>query len=373
MILVKYVKLAMGLILLFCVGDFEETPKAQKQERWVLKTLGLSQRPKRLQRPTVPDVFWDVFRRNRRQEEGPLLEDDPCSIAEFGVRGNVMRLIQDQGRFVPASSGQCPNCVQKQLFFNLSVLEVIEEVTLARLEIKFDRVRWYFPQVGLGAFSMSIYVNLKTTLKGVHRKYNRKLLFSQSVRLNPGTIHLNMTDIAEMWRKPGRNHGLVIVINPNAVPRGASGIAAAQYPGHVAMFPGFHASLLVVSLNPVQCKYRAKRSAYYFPVSPSTICKPRRLFISFKDVGWQDWIIAPHGYMANYCHGECPFPLSESLNGSNHAILQTLVHSFHGDKTPQPCCVPVKLSPISMLYYDNDDNVVLRHYEDMIVDECGCR
>ncbi|XP_018614328.1 protein DVR-1 [Scleropages formosus] len=360
------------IMLLPCVCGFEDAHNAKKQERWMLKALGLFSRPKPGRRPPVPAVFWDIFKRNKKQESHPL-EADPCAITEFGVRGNIVRLVQDQGRFVSASSGRCPKCVQKQLFFNLSAVEKIEQVTLARLDIKFHRVQYHFPQKGLDAFSLSLYMNLKTSLKGVSHTYSRKLLLSQSMRLHPGAMQLNMTNIVEIWRKRGRNHGLVLTINPSAVAYGASGVDAAQYLSHVAVFQGFHASLLVVSLNPIQCKRRAKRNAYYSPVSLTTICKPRKLYISFKDVGWEDWIIAPHGYMANYCHGECPFPLSESLNGTNHAILQTLVHSFHPEGTPQPCCVPVKLSPISMLYYDNSDNVVLRHYEDMIVDECGCR
>ncbi|XP_030920849.1 embryonic growth/differentiation factor 1 [Geospiza fortis] len=68
-----------------------------------------------------------------------------------------------------------------------------------------------------------------------------------------------------------------------------------------------------------------------------------------------------------------PSPLAAELNSTNHAVLQTMVHSLDPQGTPQPCCVPVRLSPISILYYDNSDNVVLRHYEDMVVDECGCR
>ena len=87
----------------------------------------------------------------------------------------------------------------------------------------------------------------------------------------------------------------------------------------------------------------------------------------------QDWVIAPQGYSAYYCEGECAFPLDSCMNATNHAILQTMVHSLDPEGTPQPCCVPVRLSPISILYYDNSDNVVLRHYEDMVVDECGCR
>lgn len=50
---------------------------------------------------------------------------------------------------------------------------------------------------------------------------------------------------------------------------------------------------------------------------------------------YQDWIIAPEGYAANYCDGECSFPLNAHMNATNHAIVQTLVRpstitSCHG-------------------------------------------
>lgn len=41
----------------------------------------------------------------------------------------------------------------------------------------------------------------------------------------------------------------------------------------------------------------------------------------------QDWIIAPEGYAAYYCEGECAFPLNSYMNATNHAIVQTLVSS----------------------------------------------
>ena len=39
----------------------------------------------------------------------------------------------------------------------------------------------------------------------------------------------------------------------------------------------------------------------------------------------KDWIIAPKGYAANYCDGECSFPLNAHMNATTHAIVQTLV------------------------------------------------
>lgn len=44
----------------------------------------------------------------------------------------------------------------------------------------------------------------------------------------------------------------------------------------------------------------------------------------------QDWVIAPQGYSAYYCEGECAFPLDSCMNATNHAILQSLVSASWG-------------------------------------------
>ncbi|EFN87551.1 Protein decapentaplegic [Harpegnathos saltator] len=102
-------------------------------------------------------------------------------------------------------------------------------------------------------------------------------------------------------------------------------------------------------------------------------CRRHPLYVDFADVGWNDWIVAPPGYDAFYCHGDCPFPLADHLNSTNHAIVQTLVYSTKPTMVPKACCVPTALSSISMLYLDEENKVVLKNYQDMAVLGCGCR
>ena len=102
-------------------------------------------------------------------------------------------------------------------------------------------------------------------------------------------------------------------------------------------------------------------------------CKRHSMYIDFAEVGWSDWIVAPQGFDAFKCQGECRFPLSDHLNGTNHAIVQTLVNSVQPSLVPQACCVPTELSPISMLYLDEFETVTLKNYDDMVVEGCGCR
>ncbi|MEQ2225457.1 Bone morphogenetic protein 2 [Ilyodon furcidens] len=101
-------------------------------------------------------------------------------------------------------------------------------------------------------------------------------------------------------------------------------------------------------------------------------CKRHTLYVDFSDVQWNEWIVAPPGYHAYYCHGECPFPLPDHLNATNHAIVQTLVNSVNSN-IPRACCVPTELSPISLLYLDEYEKVILKNYQDMVVEGCGCR
>ncbi|KAL1123809.1 hypothetical protein AAG570_001580, partial [Ranatra chinensis] len=100
-------------------------------------------------------------------------------------------------------------------------------------------------------------------------------------------------------------------------------------------------------------------------------CQLQTLYVSFKDLKWEDWIIAPVGYEAFYCSGECNFPLNAVMNATNHAVVQTLVHLMNPVKVPKPCCAPTKLSTISVLFLDTS-NVVVKKYKNMVVKSCGC-
>lgn len=102
-------------------------------------------------------------------------------------------------------------------------------------------------------------------------------------------------------------------------------------------------------------------------------CSRRPLHVNFSDLGWDDWIIAPLDYEAHHCHGVCEFPLRSHLEPTNHAAIQTLMNSMDPAISPPSCCVPSKLSPISILYIDSGNNVVYKQYEDMVVESCGCR
>ncbi|XP_056325902.1 bone morphogenetic protein 2-like [Danio aesculapii] len=119
----------------------------------------------------------------------------------------------------------------------------------------------------------------------------------------------------------------------------------------------------------VQSTLRRRRSLRTL----SSTCHRTNLYVDFAKIGWSGWIISPRGYNAYSCTGSCLFPLDRSLRATNHATVRSIMNVL---KLPQeagkPCCVPDALHPISILYFDEEENVVLKHYKDMVASSCGC-
>lgn len=105
----------------------------------------------------------------------------------------------------------------------------------------------------------------------------------------------------------------------------------------------------------------------------SDACRRTPLFVDFKDIGWDTWIIQPLGYEAYECKGECYPPLTSEVTPTTHAMVQTLLSMKSPDRVSRACCVPTKLEPISLLYHDNGVITFNHKYEGMVVAECGCR
>lgn len=83
----------LGVSALPHVGD------TIRQEQLLLRSLGLTGRPRPADshqpRRQVPTALWRMFRKVEKLE---ALESQPCMVSEYGVRGNIVRYVQDQGR-----------------------------------------------------------------------------------------------------------------------------------------------------------------------------------------------------------------------------------------------------------------------------------
>ncbi|XP_041752820.1 bone morphogenetic protein 2-like [Coregonus clupeaformis] len=118
--------------------------------------------------------------------------------------------------------------------------------------------------------------------------------------------------------------------------------------------------------------HRSARSLDYEDGEKIT-CQRLALHVDFEEIGWSGWIVSPRGYNAYHCKGSCPFPLGQNMRPTNHATVQSIINALKLTKgIATPCCMPDKFFSINLLYFDDDENVVLKQYDDMVAGSCGC-
>ncbi|CAI5671644.1 unnamed protein product [Oreochromis niloticus] len=106
--------------------------------------------------------------------------------------------------------------------------------------------------------------------------------------------------------------------------------------------------------------------------TPKNRCKLHSFRLSFDELGWGHYFIAPPVYNPRFCQGDCPRVLHYGYHSPNHAIIQTLINDLGVGDVPPPSCVPYKYMPMSVLVV-HKKKVEYRELDDMVAESCTCR
>ncbi|KAJ8984021.1 hypothetical protein NQ317_012245, partial [Molorchus minor] len=128
---------------------------------------------------------------------------------------------------------------------------------------------------------------------------------------------------------------------------------------------------LVIHTDPTTTK-RVRRRAIDCSVDSGNQCCKQRFYVSFKALGWDNWVIAPQGYYANYCRGDCGHHRTPDTYVTYHTHVIEEVRQTQHLSGMTPCCAPLKFSSMSLIYYGPDSTIIKRDLPKMVVDECGC-
>ena len=101
-------------------------------------------------------------------------------------------------------------------------------------------------------------------------------------------------------------------------------------------------------------------------------CRRKNMIVEFDKFGWSNFLIRPTKQDLYYCHGNCNYPLPQSVKTSNHATIQSIWHEMNSS-VPAPCCVPDEFDVLPVLSLDGNDRVVFKMKEGLIVKSCACR
>ncbi|MFT7801785.1 bone morphogenetic protein 4 precursor-like [Arapaima gigas] len=347
--------------------DFEAT---------LLRMFGLRRRPRPSSSAVVPQYMMDLYRLQSGEAEESGAYDPAFEYPErWASRANTVRGFHHEEHMERLDLGD-PEAGNVPLRFVFNLSGIPEDELLSSAELRLYR-RQVDGVEDEGLHRINVYEVLKPPRDGqlIARLLDTRLVHHNTSRWES----FDVSPAVLRWTRDGLpNLGLAVEVshlrrNPRRQGR------------HVRLSRSLHQvpgedwdqlrPLLVTFGHDGKghpLTRRAKRSSKQRGRKRNRNCRRHSLYVDFSDVGWNDWIVAPPGYQAFYCHGECPFPLADHLNSTNHAIVQTLVNSVN-TAIPKACCVPTELSAISMLYLDEHDKVVLKNYQEMVVEGCGCR
>ena len=373
----------------------------QEIEHKLLNILELPERPKRiarralLVRRSAPKFLLNIYKNVVSSDGGMPTREEYENIEEFSLSTNDINIIDQSdvimtfGAHNPHSGNASRTNRGKRIWFDVSEAPRGEPIIAAELRL-YRSLR--NTSESSEAYAITVYRVARTKDGGRMKHYINE---ANTTAGGEGWITLNISQALDYWvRHPKENRGLFLAVHhadytgrimrPDDIGIvGVLGILDKQ-PFMVGFFKdsGKRSKRTVSSKQTRGIKQRARelssvniKSNLYANVvirKRGHACNIKTLYISFKDLQWNDWIIAPEGYDAYYCSGECNFPLNLHMNATNHAIVQTLAHLMKPKEIPKPCCAPTKLSPISVLYFLDDSNVVLKKYENMVVSSCGC-
>ncbi|XP_064455070.1 inhibin beta chain-like [Ornithodoros turicata] len=189
-------------------------------------------------------------------------------------------------------------------------------------------------------------------------------LYHLSVSGATGWRRVDLKDAVQRWFSSKPSHKLTLLVDCGGC--GPASIRVNQFRGSTR-----HRPFLAIATEPSFTRRRNRRYTLTCGQGVTQCCK-HPLYVSFKEMGWDDWIIAPRGYYANYCVGDCSSPRTPDTFRNFHSQVIEEYRQRNPYASIAPCCAPTKLSSMSLIYFDPDHNIIKTDLPKMIVDECGC-
>ncbi|CAH0392154.1 unnamed protein product [Bemisia tabaci] len=344
----------------------------------ILEKLGLKHPPNTtgLKVPKIPplNMILDAHRGNAHMQTPGMIGDQP-----FNFRNSPYNYDEDDNYWVKTEKIIfLPEQLKLRHTFRDNVLQFKFSEKTMKNDI--EKATLFFFLRGLEDFEEehAVMISLFTVTKNGGVGDNLSLVsshpeFKKSRKSLEGEwLSMDVTGLVSQWFKsPRSNHGIIIRAAPAepmdpapSKPLINTDISDEHY---------FQMPYLEVYTKEKE-KHRKKRDLGMTCDEKSNDPKCCRypLTVDFDSFGWA-FVIAPKRYEAYYCSGECPFVY---LPTYPHTHVRQMAQPKQSPSSAQhhgPCCAAKKMSPLSMLYFDDSQSIIFGTLPHMVVDRCGCQ
>ncbi|CAG2053230.1 unnamed protein product [Timema podura] len=269
-------------------------------------------------------------------------------LKECGLKGNPI----DNVRCAPAA--QNPSAC---FLFQLPIELEPDDLTTVELWIYKERDR-------LDQHNQTFVVSEVAHWDINHSTQKTKLLTIKDTDVKEGWVKIDMAWVVKNWLEYQELfHAIFIECK-------SCGMEVARSP--ISLQPD-RKPFLIIRTSSVNKRRRSKRHVNCVP-GVSECCR-ENLYISFAEIGWDDWILHPTGYQAYFCRGSCSNAASLTVSGSHYnSIIRKLLYQGRPNNKRidlVPCCTATHLSSIQLLYMDNNQALTQKTLPNMVVDSCG--
>lgn len=106
----------------------------------------------------------------------------------------------------------------------------------------------------------------------------------------------------------------------------------------------------------------------------STSCCKENFFLNFSEIGWDNWILHPDGYQANFCRGRCFNDLSNTRFYHSAVLLSYIRDNkdIAEEIGLNMCCTPSVMAPVTIIYRNEEGLIYHKSIDNMKVEACDC-